>query len=92
MRSMYVVSSRSNDSSTLRVTRMPVKSAGCPGPYLPTCGSHTTHFKLTAQWSAICVTLVIKSYASGHSRSGIVTVLAFMCRSVLAHRHTLAYL
>ena len=37
MRSMYSVSRRSRDSETLRVTRGPVKSAGCPGPYLPTC-------------------------------------------------------
>ncbi len=37
MRSMYSVSRRSKDSETLRVTRGPVKSAGCPGPYFPTC-------------------------------------------------------
>ena len=39
MRSMYSVSKRSKDSETLRVTRGPVKSAGCPGPYFPTCCS-----------------------------------------------------
>ncbi len=34
---MYSMPSRSRDSETLVVQRSPLKSAGCPGPYLPTC-------------------------------------------------------
>lgn len=64
IRSMYSVSRRSKDSETLRVTRGPVKSAGCPGPYFPTCYQANSDQNLV-QTTLLCYTVVIKS---GHCR------------------------